>query len=101
MRKRLAVGGPQRAVGDTASRCRNGRVRIKSVRHVFLGYQGRRPASGRRQSGQLISNMIAMHMTDTLNWSMAAALAALLLGAVLLLYWVYDRMVGIDNLKLG
>ena len=28
-------------------------------------------------------------------------LAALLLGAVLLLYWVYDRMVGIDNLKLG
>ena len=26
---------------------------------------------------------------------------ALLLGAVLLLYWVYDRMVGIDNLKLG
>ena len=29
------------------------------------------------------------------------SLAALLLGAVLLLYWVYDRMVGIDNLKLG
>lgn len=52
-------------------------------------------------SGQLISNMIAMHMTSTLNWSMAAALAALLLGAVLVLYWVYDRLVGIDNLKLG
>lgn len=52
-------------------------------------------------SGQLISNMIAMHMTDTLNWSMAAALAALLLGGVLILYWVYDRLVGIDNLKLG
>ncbi|WP_347267009.1 ABC transporter permease [Paracoccus sp. (in: a-proteobacteria)] len=52
-------------------------------------------------SGQLISNMIAMHMTKTLNWSMAAALAALLLGGVLILYWVYDRLVGIDNLKLG
>ena len=52
-------------------------------------------------SGQLISNLIAMHMTDTLNWSMAAALASLLLASVLLLYWVYDRMVGIDNLKLG
>ena len=52
-------------------------------------------------SGQLISNMIAMHMTETLNWSMAAALAAILLGAVLLLYWIYDRLVGIDNLKLG
>ena len=29
------------------------------------------------------------------------SLAALLLASVLLLYWVYDRMVGIDNLKLG
>ena len=45
--------------------------------------------------------MIALHMTDTLNWSMAAALAALLLGSVLILYWLYDRLVGVDNLKLG
>ncbi|MDO5604588.1 MAG: ABC transporter permease [Paracoccus sp. (in: a-proteobacteria)] len=52
-------------------------------------------------SGQLISNMIAEHMSRTLNWSMAAALATILLGGVLLLYWVYDRLVGIDNLKLG
>ena len=59
------------------------------------------PALVGGSSGQLISNMIAMHMTDTLNWSMAAALAALLLAAVLILYWLYDRLVGIDNLKLG
>ena len=59
------------------------------------------PALVGGSSGQLISNMIAMHMTETLNWSMAAALAALLLGGVLVLYWVYDRLVGIDNLKLG
>ena len=59
------------------------------------------PALVGGSSGQLISNMIAMHMTDTLNWSMAAALAALLLASVLILYWLYDRMVGIDNLKLG
>ena len=52
-------------------------------------------------SGQLISNLIAYHMTDSLNWSLAAALAAILLGAVLLLYWLYDRLIGIDNLKLG
>ncbi len=52
-------------------------------------------------SGQLISNLIAFHMTDSLNWSLAAALATILLGAVLLLYWLYDRLVGIDNLKLG
>ena len=52
-------------------------------------------------SGQLISNLIAFHMQDSLNWSLASALAALLLAAVLILYWIYDRLVGIDNLKLG
>ena len=52
-------------------------------------------------SGQLFSNMIAFHMQRSLNWSLAAALAALLLGAVLLLYWLYDRIIGIDNMKLG
>ncbi len=51
--------------------------------------------------GQLISNLIAFHMNKSLNWSMAAALAAILLGAVLILYWLYDRLIGIDNLKLG
>jgi len=52
-------------------------------------------------SGQMISNFIAYHMQTSLNWSMAAALAAILLAAVLLLYWLYDRLVGIDNIKLG
>jgi putative spermidine/putrescine transport system permease protein len=52
-------------------------------------------------SGTLISNIIAFHMQDSLNWSMAAALAAILLAAVLLLYWLYDRLIGIDNMKLG
>lgn len=51
--------------------------------------------------GQLISNLIAFHMQKSLNWSLAAALASILLGGVLLLYWLYDRLVGIDNLKLG
>jgi len=51
--------------------------------------------------GQLISNLIAFHMTKSLNWSMAAALASLLLAGILVLYWLYDRVVGIDNLKLG
>jgi len=52
-------------------------------------------------TGTLISNQIAFHMEKSLNWSLAAALAAMLLGAVLVLYWVYDRIVGIDNMKLG
>ncbi len=59
------------------------------------------PALVGGSNGQLISNLIAFHMQKSLNWSLAAALAALLLGGVLLLYWLYDRLVGIDNLKLG
>ena len=51
--------------------------------------------------GHLISNLIAFHMQKSLNWSLAAALAGLLLGGVLILYWLYDKLVGIDNLKLG
>jgi putative spermidine/putrescine transport system permease protein len=50
--------------------------------------------------GQLISNFIAFHMSKS-NWSMAAALSAILLAAVLLLYWLYDRLIGIDRLRLG
>jgi putative spermidine/putrescine transport system permease protein len=52
-------------------------------------------------TGQLISNQIAYHMQTSLNWSLGAALATLLLAAVLVLYWLYDRLVGIDNMKLG
>ncbi len=50
--------------------------------------------------GQLISNLIDFHMKNS-NWSMAAALSAMLLAGVLVLYWLYDRLIGIDNLKLG
>jgi putative spermidine/putrescine transport system permease protein len=35
------------------------------------------------------------------NWSLAAALATILLAAILVLYWLYDKIVGIDKLKLG
>ena len=59
------------------------------------------PALVGGQDGQLISNMIAYHMQKSLNWSLAAALGGILLAGVLLLYWAYDRVVGIDNMKLG
>jgi len=59
------------------------------------------PALVGGSDGQLISNLIAFHMQRSLNWSLAAALASLLLGGVLILYWLYDRLIGIDNLKLG
>ena len=51
--------------------------------------------------GQLISNLIAFHMQKSLNWSLAAALATFLFGGILLLYWLYSRLIGIENVKLG
>ncbi len=51
--------------------------------------------------GQLISNLIAFHVNKSFNWSLAAALATILLVAILILYWLYDKLVGIDKLKLG
>ena len=59
------------------------------------------PALVGGSSGQLISNQIAFHMQESLNWSLAAALGAILLLGVLVLYWLYDRFIGIDNMKLG
>ena len=52
-------------------------------------------------SGVFISNRIAYHISSSLNWGLAAALGTILLAAVLTLYYTYDRMVGIDNVKLG
>ncbi len=51
--------------------------------------------------GVFISNRIAYHISSSLNWGLAAALGSILLAVVLLLYWLYDRIVGIDNVKLG
>ncbi len=51
--------------------------------------------------GVFISNRIAYHISFSLNWGLAAALGAILLAVVLILYWCYDRIVGIDNVKLG
>lgn len=52
-------------------------------------------------SGTFISNRIAYHISSSLNWGLGAALGSILLGAVLVLYYVYDKVVGIDNVKLG
>ncbi len=51
--------------------------------------------------GVFISNRIAYHISSSLNWGLAAALGTILLGVVLLLYYCYDKIVGIDNVKLG
>lgn len=51
--------------------------------------------------GVFISNRIAYHISSSLNWGLASALGAILLAVVLILYWLYDKFVGIDNMKLG
>jgi putative spermidine/putrescine transport system permease protein len=40
-------------------------------------------------------------MQKSLNWGLAAAMGTLLLAGILLLYWVYDRIVGIDNMRMN
>lgn len=52
-------------------------------------------------TGTLISNQIAYHMQSSLNWGLAAALGAILLALVITLYFTYDRLVGVDKMKLG
>ena len=52
-------------------------------------------------SGIFISNRIAYHISSSLNWGLGAALGVMLLGVVLVMYFIYDKIVGIDNVKLG
>lgn len=59
------------------------------------------PALVGGQSGRFITNFIAYHMQQSLNWGLAAAIGSLLLVAVVALYLLYNRIVGIDNVKLG
>lgn len=59
------------------------------------------PALVGGRTGQLISSAIAYHMQSSLNWGLAAALGTLLLVGVLALYWLYNRIAGVDSLRMG
>ncbi len=50
---------------------------------------------------QLVSYFIADHVNRSLNWGLASSLGMLLLAGVLAVYILYDKVVGIDNMKLG
>ena len=50
---------------------------------------------------QMMSYFIADHLTRSLNWGLAAALGGLLLAGVLALYAIYERYVGVSNVRLG
>lgn len=50
---------------------------------------------------QLLSYFVAFHVNQTLNWGMAAALSVVLLVCVLVFFGIYNRLVGVDKMKLG
>jgi putative spermidine/putrescine transport system permease protein len=52
-------------------------------------------------SDQMVSGVIASAMNQENNWGKASALSAILLLATLVLFFVYNRVVGIDKVKLG
>ncbi|MDR5905771.1 ABC transporter permease [Franzmannia qiaohouensis] len=59
------------------------------------------PALVGGQSGRFITNYIAYHMQTSLNWGLAAAIASILLCVVVVFYMVFNRLVGVDKVKLG
>jgi putative spermidine/putrescine transport system permease protein len=50
---------------------------------------------------QMISYFIADQTNRALNWGLASAMGTILLAGVLAMYMLYNRIVGIDNMKLG
>lgn len=49
---------------------------------------------------QMISYFIAFYASRTVNWGMAGALSIMLLAATVALYTVYNRMIGLDRLRM-
>ena len=50
---------------------------------------------------QMLSYFVAFYAGRTINWGMAASLSLSLLAATVALYYVYDRLVGIDKIRMG
>jgi putative spermidine/putrescine transport system permease protein len=50
---------------------------------------------------QMVSSLVALSINQENNWGKASALGAILLMATLVLYFVYNRLVGIEKMKLG
>ena len=52
-------------------------------------------------SDQMLSYFVAFYTNEELNWGMAGALGVILLVVTLIIFYVYNKLVGIDRLKLG
>jgi putative spermidine/putrescine transport system permease protein len=52
-------------------------------------------------SDQMIAWFVAFNTTQTANWGLGSALGVALLAATLALFAVYNRLIGLDRMKLG
>ncbi|WIW50682.1 ABC transporter permease (plasmid) [Bradyrhizobium sp. 62B] len=50
---------------------------------------------------QMISYFVAHYTNEELNWGMASALGAILLTVTLVLYYIFNKLVGVDRVKMG
>lgn len=50
---------------------------------------------------QMVSYFVAHYTNRELNWGMASALGTVLLAVTMVLFLVYNRLIGIDRMKLG
>ncbi|MGY4167688.1 ABC transporter permease [Bradyrhizobium sp. USDA 4529] len=50
---------------------------------------------------QMVGYFVAYYTNEELNWGMASALGAILLIATLLLYHVFNKLLGVERVKLG
>jgi putative spermidine/putrescine transport system permease protein len=67
---------------------------------ISLGYYIT-PALVGGPKDQMLSFFIAFNTNVTVNWGLAAALSVVLLSLVILFFALYNRLVGVDNLKLS
>ncbi len=67
---------------------------------ISLGYYIT-PALVGGPDDQMISYFIMQNTQRTLNWGLAAALSVILLVMTLVMFLMYNRLVGVDKLKLG
>ncbi len=52
-------------------------------------------------SDQMISYFVAFYTNQELNWGVASALGMILLVATFVIYMIFNKLVGVDRIKLG
>ena len=50
---------------------------------------------------EMISQLVALQMDQQLNWGLAGALSVYLVLFTLAVYFLFNRLVGVDRLRLG